>query len=48
MFIDPALIPRLALQEERNVCVDECARSGAFRSSGVKRIFWSLRSINAI
>ena len=46
MFIDPALIPRLALQEERNVCGDEYARSATFRSSGARKIFLNLRSIN--
>lgn len=46
MFIDPAINPTTRAPAERNVCGDEYARSATFRSSGARRIFWSLRSIN--
>ena len=46
MFIDPAIKPTTRAPAERNVCGDEYARSATFRSSGAKRIFLNLHSIN--
>src|SRR5713226_3963655 len=46
MFIDPAVNPTTRAPAERNVCDDEYARSATFRSSGARRIFLNLCSIN--
>src|SRR6266850_4732044 len=46
MFIDTVMNHTTRAPEERNVPGDEYARSAMFGSSGARRIFWSLRSIN--
>ena len=46
MFIDTATNPTTRAPEERNVPGDKIWRAAIFRSSGAKRIFGSLRSIN--